>query len=127
MDIEIDAAFFPEDFIAKLNPVLPEGILVKDALRVVIPSGGKKHAVPALLWGYSYIGLDGAEALVPAKEEKRYRQSQMNNEIGPGQAASASAGRIFGLRRKSVLAQTPGNPQESASYFSVYTSLYQLG
>jgi hypothetical protein len=123
MDLSAQNGFFVEDFIRYLNTVLPEGIQVTDALKLIIPSGAKKHAVPALLWGYVYIGLDGAETLVPAGNEKQYRQTQAGAENADKTGADSSC-RIYGLRRKSVLAKTPQAPEKPESYFTVYKQLY---
>jgi hypothetical protein len=109
--------FSAEVFTVKLNPVLPEGIVIQDALKVIIPNGVKKYSVPALLWGHSYTGpkTGGTAVLVPAKAEKTFRQ-----KLTAGTAAG-----IFGLRRKAVLAVTPGTtPERPESYFAVYREFY---
>jgi len=105
LDLGSQDVFSAENFAKDLNPVLPEGIVVTEALKVVIPSGAKKQAVPALLWGYSYD-----DALVPAGEEKQYRQNQSRT--------------AYGLRRKSVLAKNPQEPEKPESYFAVYKQFY---
>jgi radical SAM-linked protein len=107
------AGFAAGDFIRAMNRTLPEGIRVKEAFKALIPSGDKKHSLPSLLWGSVYQAEDGGEDLVPAGEEKSYRASR------------TSAGRsLFQLRRKTVLAKSPGGQETPDSYFSVYRSLY---
>jgi radical SAM-linked protein len=106
-----DAKTFPE----QLNPYLPEGIRVNKALNLYIPSGMKKYSVASLLWGFAYAKPSGKEAdYVTAAEEKQYRQTRI-----------AAGETLFDLKRQSVLARNPENPQESACYFTVYAALYQ--
>jgi radical SAM superfamily enzyme YgiQ (UPF0313 family) len=111
----VDRSVFRE----RLNPCLPEGISVTDALGVFIPGGVKKHSVSALLWGFSYRNGDSSEGfdLVRAKDEKAYRTSRL-----------AGVGGIYRLERTSVLANCPGAPQtgEGKSYFDIYRTLYPL-
>jgi radical SAM-linked protein len=113
------AGFFDAlSFTERLNPQLPEGFRVNQALNVYIPSGMKKHSAASLLWGFAYEtpgnGAIGAEPdFVAASGEKRYRQERL--------AAGES---LFGLIRKSVLAKARENPTEPLSYFNVYRDLY---
>jgi radical SAM superfamily enzyme YgiQ (UPF0313 family) len=109
-------------FIERLNPQLPEGFKVNKALNLFIPSGGKKYSAASLLWGFSYAppggrmpnsGTNAEDDLVTAAGEKQYRRERL--------AAGES---LFDLTRKSVLAGSPANPKEPASYFSVYEALY---
>jgi radical SAM superfamily enzyme YgiQ (UPF0313 family) len=112
--------FAVEDFIQRMNNCLPEGVIVKEAIKVRIPPGGKKHSIPSLLWGAIYQSLDGAaDDYVPAQEEKNYR------------ALRISGSSNFCLTRKAVLAKNPNNFSDDAvsgqrydSYFTVYRSLY---
>jgi radical SAM superfamily enzyme YgiQ (UPF0313 family) len=113
LDESDSAVFSTAKFTGKLNSALPEGIIIGDVLRVVIPGGAKKHSVPALLWGFSYMNPDGTEDLVPAGEEKKYRQN-----------VTAITGGIFGLRRKAALAKNPQEPEKPESYFTVYKRFY---
>jgi radical SAM superfamily enzyme YgiQ (UPF0313 family) len=107
------ADFAADDFVLAMNRSLPEGVRVLEAFKALIPSGDKKYAVPALLWGSAYQAEDGGEDLVPALGEKAYRASRI------------AAGRsLFRLRRKTVLAKSLADPQTPASYFAVYRSLY---
>jgi hypothetical protein len=112
MEVYVDASAFRE----KLNPSLPEGIAVADALGVFIPGGAKKHSVSALLWGFLYKNetAQGGFDRVRAKDEKAYRASRL------------AARGVYGLERTSVLACFPGSSQEGKSYFDVYRELYPL-
>ncbi|MDR0474731.1 MAG: hypothetical protein LBH43_13795, partial [Treponema sp.] len=77
-------------------------------------SGRKKHSLSSLLWGYVYTGQEGDSEMVPAKEEKAYRDSRIVQSCG-----------IYSLERLSVLAKK--NNSEGAvpdSYFNVYRMLY---
>jgi radical SAM-linked protein len=109
--------FSAEDFIQRMNSSLPEGIIVKEAIKVRIPSGGKKHSIPSLLWGVIYQSPEGADDFIPAQEEKNYRALR---------AISGSSN--FNLIRKAVLAKNLnnlGDPNHRYdSYFTVYRSLY---
>jgi radical SAM-linked protein len=117
-----------EEFIARLNPQLPEGFKVKEALSVIIPMGIKKQSAAALLWGFAYKrpaiddnpvtgDRDGLD-YVPAKEEKEYRKRHLESGTG-----------LYYLKRKTVLAKRPGNGEEPewGSYFAVYRELYKPG
>jgi hypothetical protein len=112
MDEYVDASAFKE----KLNPCLPDGIGVTDALAVFIPPGAKKHSVSAILWGFSYRNGNTPQGfdLVKAKDEKTYRASRLAEGCG-----------LYRLERTSVLALCPGSPQEDGkSYFDIYRTLY---
>jgi hypothetical protein len=107
-----------EAFKTALNQNLPDGIAVNQAMNVFIPSGGKKHSLSSLLWGFVYSGKDGEPELVKAKEEKPYRQSRLGKDGNP-----------YGLERLSVLAkaiyETDKNEDSpGSSYFEVYRWLY---
>jgi radical SAM-linked protein len=107
------ADFTAGDFMLTMNRSLPDGMRVEGAVKALIPPGDKKRSIPSLLWGAVYEAEDGGDDLVPALEEKSYRVSR------------TSAGRsLLQLRRKTVLAKSPGDPQTPASYFAVYRSLY---
>jgi len=113
--IETDGYFSIEQFKKNLNKFFPEGLQVVEAMNVFIPSGGKKHSLSSLLWGYVYAGKDSEKEIVEAKEEKSYRQARIG-----------SAGSIYSLERLSLLASLNGTKDESSggSYFEVYRSLY---
>jgi len=100
-----------ENFKTALNAFLPEGIEVTEAMNVFIPSGGKKHSLASLLWGFVYSGSDGKPEAVEAKNEKSYR----NSRIEP-------VGSLYNLERLSVLARS--DEGEGESYFKVYRGLY---
>ncbi|MDR1803935.1 MAG: TIGR03936 family radical SAM-associated protein [Treponema sp.] len=118
-----------ETFKTRLNAFLPEGLEVTEAMNVFIPSGGKKHSLASLLWGYVYRGSDGKSEAVEAKSEKSYRESRIGE-----------TGNLYSLERLSVLARppaaesaavaSPDAPVSDApageSYFNVYRALYPL-
>ncbi|MDR2740450.1 MAG: TIGR03936 family radical SAM-associated protein [Treponema sp.] len=113
--------FSAEDFMQRINSCLPEGVIVKEAIKVRIPSGGKKHSIPSLLWGAIYQSLDDAsDDFVRAQEEKNYRAALRTISGSPN----------FYLTRKAVLAKNPNNFNDEVSnhrydsYFTVYRSLY---
>jgi len=113
----IDTAgyFSAEQFKKSLSEFFPEGLQVVESMNVFIPSGGKKHSLSSLLWGYVYTGKDSEKEIVEAKEEKSYREARIG-----------SAGSIYNLERLSLLASINGTKDESSggSYFEVYRSLY---
>jgi len=113
--IETDGYFSAEQFKKSLNAFFPEGLQIVEAMNVFIPSGGKKHSLSSLLWGYVYAGEDSEKEIVEAKEEKSYREARIG-----------SAGSIYSLERLSLIASLNGAKDKSggASYFEVYRSLY---
>ncbi|GHV32345.1 B12-binding protein [Spirochaetia bacterium] len=108
------ANFIADDFIQKMNTSLPGGIVVKEAIKVMIPPGVKKHSIPSLLWGSIYQSPDGGDDLVPVTDEKNYRLTR-----------TSSGGSIYTLTRKSVLAKSHQDPTHPESYFTIYRSLYK--
>ncbi|MDR1250524.1 MAG: TIGR03936 family radical SAM-associated protein [Treponema sp.] len=113
LDIQGGADFSAEDFLKETNRSFPAGIRTLEAVKAIIPSGGKKYATPSLLWGFVYQAEDGSDDLVRAPDEKAYRASR------------TVAGRsLCSLTRKTVLAKSLEDPQTPASYFAVYRSLY---
>jgi radical SAM superfamily enzyme YgiQ (UPF0313 family) len=102
--IDMEEPVAPGKFISRLNVALPAGFKVTVAESFVIPAGGKKHSVSSVLWGFRY-----GEAKVPAKEEKKYRES--------------SGKVLFELARDEIFAKNPetGGP---ADYFSLYKAFY---
>jgi len=113
--IETDGYFSAEQFKKSLNEFFPGGLQVVEAMNVFIPSGGKKHSLSSLLWGYVYTGKDSEKEIVEAKEEKSYREARIG-----------STGSIYSLERLSLLASLNGvnDKPGGASYFEVYRSLY---
>jgi len=113
--IDTDGYFDAEQFKKNINEFFPEGLKVIEAMNVFIPSGGKKHSLSSLLWGYMYAREDSEKEIVEAKEEKSYREAR----IGPD-------GSIYSLERLSLLASSNGAKDKSggASYFEVYRALY---
>jgi hypothetical protein len=102
-------------FIQRMNENLPEGFRIREADTYLIPGGAKKHSLASRLWGFTYSGAGGAADLVKAGDEKTYR------------AARQEGGSVFGLRRLSVLARAPENPDLGQSFFTAYRSLYPAG
>ena len=124
--IDMEGFFAADKFKEAINPLLPDGLAVAEAMNVFIPSGAKRHSVSSLLWGYVYAGKDGND-LVKAGEEKPYRASR-----------TGAGGSVYGLERLSVLARelpTRGASNERAadsgggageSYFDAYRRLYPV-
>ncbi|GHV75958.1 B12-binding protein [Spirochaetia bacterium] len=115
IDLELHEGenFSPDEFIQKINTNLPAGIMVKEAIKVRIPSGAKKYSIPSLLWGALYQSPNGGEDLVPAFDEKNYRLKM----TGSGRS-------LYTLNRKTVLAKSRRDPTQPDSYFTIYHSLY---
>ncbi|MDR2619380.1 MAG: TIGR03936 family radical SAM-associated protein [Treponema sp.] len=111
--LETEAPIQPETFVEKMNICLPQGLCVKSAMNVYVPSGKKKHSLASLLWGAVYDSGNGKQEAVPFREEKCYRQKTVESGTG-----------IFALRRVSVLAKDPGNPEKQASFFEILRKLY---
>jgi hypothetical protein len=115
--VDFSHAIHPDEFLAKMNDSLVEGIKITRAESHCIPSGAKKHSLSSLLWGFGYGGPDGGIAYIPAREEKAYREKC----LGAGAA-------VFSLLRACVLAKNtlPGDPQQPwASYFDIYRYLHK--
>ena len=111
--LDTESYYDAGEFMEKLNKFLPEGFGITRAMNVFIKSGGKKHSVSSLLWGYKYSGKDGNNDIVTAKEEKEYRASRILEE-----------GNLYDLERLELLAMTPGKGSSGVSYFDVYGALY---
>jgi len=113
--IETDRYFSAEKFKKSLNKFFPEGLQVVEAINVFIPSGGKKHSLSSLLWGYVYAGIDSEKEIVEARKEKSYREARIG-----------STGNKYKLERLSLLASLNGVKDESSggSYFEIYRALY---
>jgi radical SAM superfamily enzyme YgiQ (UPF0313 family) len=117
--IDTGTFFAAGDFIKSMNKNLPQGIEIRGAGNYVIPGGAKKYSLSSQLWGFSYAGDQGAVDLVKAAEEKKYRLSR-----GGGSVDAAENAAVFGLRRLSVLARDPQNPDQGRDFFTAYRSLY---
>ncbi|MDR1867890.1 MAG: TIGR03936 family radical SAM-associated protein [Treponema sp.] len=89
-------------FIDTVNKCLPPGILITQALNIIIPQGAKKWALAPLVWGFLYAPHD----TVPVKAEKAYRQGKLNGG---------------NIERKTVFAKDESNNPES--FFTVYPRL----
>jgi radical SAM-linked protein len=105
--------FESTEFIRLMNTALAAGLIIKDALKIFIPTGAKKHSIQSLLWGFLYAAPGESETAVPAREEKKFRQLKIETGIP-----------IYSLRRKAVLAKQTQNPDQMESYFAVYQKLY---
>jgi radical SAM superfamily enzyme YgiQ (UPF0313 family) len=119
--VEFLHAIQPNEFLEKMNASLPEGLKISQAECYGIPSGGKKHSLSSLLWGFGYAGTDGETIYVTAAAEKAHREKHLS-----------SGGTLFSLRRSCVLAknliegnQTSGQPWNT--YFDIYGYLYKGG
>jgi hypothetical protein len=112
--IDTEGRFDAEQFKNAFNASLPDGFAVVKAMNVFIASGRKKHSLSSLLWGFVYAGKDGAPEMIPAKEEKTYRDSRI-----------AQTNNVYNLERLSVLAKKNRVEAPCAdSYFNVYRELY---
>jgi hypothetical protein len=103
-------------FIEVMNKNLPEGIRIREACNYFIPGGEKKYSLASRLWGFAYTGKEGDVDYVKAGDEKNYRALR----IEPGR------GSFFGLRRLSVLAADPENPDQGQSFFTAFRFLYPV-
>jgi radical SAM superfamily enzyme YgiQ (UPF0313 family) len=112
--VDTDGQVEKDFFIREMNKNLPGGIRIHEAETYLIPGGEKKHSLASRLWGFSYAGTGGAVDYVTAVDEKKYRASR----IEPGKSS------VFGLRRLSVLARNPENPEQGQSFFKAYRLLY---
>jgi radical SAM-linked protein len=133
VDMSPEGIFRIENFKEELNRALPRGLRVADARGFLIPPGGKKHSVPSLLWGYGY---EAAASEGPPEAEAREARAETSFADTPGidyvrkgdekayRLSRIGQGRVFSLRRKSVLARNPQNGETPESYFTVYESLY---
>jgi radical SAM-linked protein len=113
--LDTTCAFGGEEFIARINPALPEGFTVVRAVELIIPPGAKKYSTASLLWGATYEA-DQKTFRVTAGEEKEFRQALLRR---------TSRQSVFGLTRQAVFAHYPAVPEKPESYFSVYAALYQ--
>jgi hypothetical protein len=111
-DIDIAGTVEGSLFIRRMNNNLPGGIQIQKADTYTIPGGEKKYSLSSRLWGFTYAGDQGAVDYVKAGDEKNYR------------ALRLGGGSVFGLRRLSVLAVDPENPDRGASFFKVFRFLY---
>ncbi|MDR1950545.1 MAG: TIGR03936 family radical SAM-associated protein [Spirochaetaceae bacterium] len=128
--LDTEQILAPRDFIRRLNPVLPPGFRVCEALGLTVKPGTKKHSAASLLWGSGYEAPVGnpnppdwgfpqdpsGMVYVKAAGEKTFRRLILEN-----------GGSLFGLRRKTVFARLPAEPEKPASYFAVYRALYGPG
>jgi radical SAM superfamily enzyme YgiQ (UPF0313 family) len=112
----IDTDDFPEGdfFVQAMNANLPEGIRVLEARTYYIPSGEKKYSLSSRLWGFTYAGPGESVDYVAARDEKLYRAGRIKQ----------TGDSVFGLRRLSVLALDPENPDSGQSYFKAFRLLY---
>jgi uncharacterized protein (DUF2344 family) len=114
--LETESPVQPETFVEKMNSSLPQGLCVKSAMNVYVPSGKKKYSLASLLWGAVYDLGNGKQDVVPFREEKHYRQKAIDSGTA-----------VFSLQRFSVLAKDPGNPERIASFFEILRELYPDG
>ncbi|MDR1279054.1 MAG: TIGR03936 family radical SAM-associated protein [Treponema sp.] len=105
-----------EDFAAAMNGKLPEGIRIQGADNFFIPGGEKKYSLASRLWGFSYAGDRDTVDMVKAGDEKKYRALRTEPDNGS----------VFGLKRLSVLAKDPENPDQGRSFFTAFRVLYPI-
>jgi hypothetical protein len=110
IDLEGDPGL--DSFVRGMNKNLPQGIRIREAEAYLIPGGEKKHSLSSRLWGFAYSGTGNAVDFVKAGDEKTYRASR------------SGGGSVFGLRRLSVLARDPENPDGGLSFFKAFRLLY---
>jgi hypothetical protein len=114
--VEFLHAVQPREFLEKMNATLPEGIKITKAECYCIPSGSKKHSLSSLLWGFGYAEANGETIYVSAAGEKAHREKHLSS----GQT-------LFSLRRSCVLSKNLiDGSQPWASYFDIYSHLYQI-
>jgi radical SAM superfamily enzyme YgiQ (UPF0313 family) len=106
--VDTELLYDAEEFIQKLNAVLPEGIIINEAFAFTIPRGVKKYSASSIIWGVAY---GDSPHYVPVKEEKAYRQ----NQIGEN-------GNLCDLHRSDIFAKNADDERDS--YFAVYKKLY---
>ena len=117
----------PEQFIAKMNATLPDGIRINRAECYRIPPGSRKHSLSSLLWGFAYGGDDNETIYVPVAQEKLHREKNLVNGVTllSLHRAGVLAKNVVAKDRtqKPVPADGPlDNPWDS--YFDVYRRLY---
>ncbi|GHT64187.1 B12-binding protein [Spirochaetia bacterium] len=111
--IETQCFLNGEEFMARMNKVLPEGIIIHEAMNFLVPSGTKKYSLSALLWGGVYgPRADSAEA-VSFEDEKKYRLDHIEKE-----------GSLYGMKRLGVLAKNQDDPAKGVPYFEAFKKLY---
>jgi hypothetical protein len=118
LDTEVffEAAIFQDS----MNQSLPQGFRIVRAENFYIPQGAKKHSLSSLLWGFEYESPGRDPQRVSREEEKKFRQSLVDESGGPEDGRAVS---LYRLTRNAVLAAYPGT-SEGLSYFDVYRSLY---
>jgi radical SAM-linked protein len=106
-----------KEFMDSMNKVLPEGIIIKNAMNIFIPSGTKKHSLSSLVWGGLYQGKENSTVndMVTFKDEKKYRLDRAEKE-----------GSCYGMKRLAVLAIDSDDPARGAPYSEVFRKLYPI-
>jgi len=84
--IETNEKINEDLFAAKLNKVLPEGIVVTKSASYIIPRGEKKYSLQSLIWGFRYNNNDNND-IVPKADDKAYKSIRFPD------------GNLFGLKR----------------------------
>jgi radical SAM-linked protein len=106
------------NFLNELNMNLPCGIIIKKADTYLVGKGEKKHSLPSLLWGFSYISPSGSIDFINTKQEKEYRNKYLKSNHDQKSA-------LINLKRYETFARNViGGKNEWASYFDVYRFLY---
>jgi radical SAM superfamily enzyme YgiQ (UPF0313 family) len=118
--LDTEVFFEASLFRDRMNQSLPLGFHVVRAENYYIPQGAKKHSLSSLLWGFEYETPGKVPQRVRREEEKKFRQSLVDESGGPEDGRAVS---LYRLTRNAVLAAYPGT-SEGLSYFDVYRRLY---
>ncbi|MDR2103838.1 MAG: TIGR03936 family radical SAM-associated protein, partial [Treponema sp.] len=113
--VDLEGFLDAQTFSASLNPKLPDGLKVINAVNIYIPPGEKKHSLSSLLWGGAYPSRDNNNQIdyISFADEKSYRKLRIESETN-----------FLNTGRLSVLAKNPAGDIPYASYFTVYRDLY---
>ncbi|AEF81845.1 TIGR03936 family radical SAM-associated protein [Leadbettera azotonutricia] len=111
--IETQGFLEGNEFLTRMNKVLPEGILIHNTMNIVVASGSKKYSLSALLWGGMYESHAGIEERIPFKDEKTYRMGRLEQE-----------GSLYGVKRLGVLAKNQDDPEQPELYMEAFRKIY---
>ncbi|MDR3138647.1 MAG: TIGR03936 family radical SAM-associated protein [Treponema sp.] len=116
--IDLEVFLDAQTFLAALNPKLPGGLKITNAMNLCIPLGEKKHSLSSLLWGGAYQSRGNETQIdyISFADEKNYRKSRIESE-----ADFLNTGRLFVLAKNPAAGDVP-----YASYFTVYRNLYPV-
>ncbi|WP_304222705.1 TIGR03936 family radical SAM-associated protein [Gracilinema caldarium] len=109
--VEIYTTVDEQNFIDKMNKVLPKDLQINDAMIITILEGQKKHTSPSLLWGYRYKNQN-SYIDIPAHEDKQFREYFLKDNTKS----------LLDITRISVLAKDDKGGY--TDYFTRYKELY---